>query len=320
MTQQPKNAAAASSKIAALENKIAAQERRIRAQAAVLEVAGQQLGYLAAVAGVAKEFEAIKRQGAKKIADIMNPAEPIPDPPGGAPTETTQEAEAAETFDDPRNPGLTPGSTNRVPAQQVDSPLVPGVTLPTTPYANLVDPTQPIEGTQTHVPPEQTKIETDVRVGDPMANAGAPQSFAFPLNPEFAQDGASYANQVTSPGYQNQGRTMASLRLAKLRKNAGLVSADKDEFLVATDIERTAGLTDQMIEHEIGTLEATLRAQAAKTPGRRQSGGSLPKKAAQRRVPSLAGAPEVGMTATAASGFDEGDASDLFITESLGSE
>lgn len=316
MTQQPKNAAATSSKIAALEKKIAEQDRTIRAQAAILDVAGQQLGYLASVAGVAKEFDAIKREGAKKIADIMNPAQPIPDPPGGAPTETTEQAEAPETFDDPRNPGLTPGSTNGVPAQQVDSPLVPGVTLPTTPYANLVDVTQPVEGTQTHVPLDQTKIETDVRVGDPMVNAGAPESMAFPLNPEFAPDGASYANTVGSPN-----RTMASLRLAKLRKSAGLVQGDKDEYLIATDIERTATLTDQMIGHEIATLEATLKAQASKAPARRPEGGPLPRKAAQRRVPSLASGPAPSpMTATAASGFDDADASDLFIDSSLASD
>lgn len=320
MTQQPKNAAATSSKIAALEKKIVEQDRLLRATTAALDVAGQQLHYLATLAGVSGEFDAIKRQGAKKIADIMNPAEPIPDPPGGAPTETTEQAEAPETFDDPRNPGLTPGSTNGVPAQQTDSPLNPGVTLPTNPYSQLVDPTQPVEGTQTHVPLDQTKIETDVRVGDPMANAGAPQSFAFPLTGPFAQDGAASANQVTSPGYQNQGRTMASLRLAKLRKSAGLIDGDKDEYLVATDIERTAALTDQMIEHEIGTLEAISK-QAAKAPAKRPAGGPLPKQG-QRRVPSLAGTPaQQPMSTTAAgAGFDDGDASDLFLSESLASE
>lgn len=314
MTQQPKNAAATSSKIAALEKRIATQETLLRATTAALEVAGQQLHYLAGLAGVSGEFDAIKRKGAKKIADIMNPAQPIPDPPGGAPTETTEQAEAPETFDDPRNPGLTPGSTNRVPAQQVDSPLQPGVTMPTNPYTQLVDPTQPVAGTETHVPLDQTKIETDVRVGDPMANAGAPESFAFPLTGPFAQDGAASANTVTSPGYQNQGRTMASLRLAKLRKNAGLVADNQDEFLVATGIEKNAALTDQMIEHEIGTLEATLKAQASQAPRRRQ-GGPLPKQG-ERRSPSLASVPEMAATA-ARSGFDDGDATDLFITESL---
>lgn len=318
MTKQQPKAAATSSKIAALEKKIADQDRTIRAQAVALDVAGQQLHYLATVAGVAKEFDAIKREGAKKVADIMNPAQPIPDPPGGAPTETTEQAEAPETFDDPRNPGLTPGSTNGVPAQQVDSPLVPGVTLDTSPYANLVDVTQPVEGTQEHVPLDQTKIETDVRVGDPMANAGAPESFAFPLTGPFAQDGAASANTVTSPGMQ---RTMACLRLAKLRKSAGLIPREQDELLVAAELERTASLTDPMIEHEITTLESVAK-QIFRTSGRRPKGGPLPKQAAnERRVPSLAAA--ASMSATAGSGdagFGADDASDLFISDSLASE
>lgn len=321
MTKQQPKAAATSSKIAALEKKIAEQDRTLRAQAAILDVAGQQLHYLATVAGISKEFEAIKREGAKKVADIMNPAQPIPDPPGGAPTESTQEAEAPETYDDPRNPGLTPGSTEGVPAQQTDSPLNPGVTLPTSPFTELVDPTQPVAGTETHVPLDQTKIETDVRVGDPMVGAGTPQGSAFPLTGPFAADGAASANTVTSPGYQNQGRTMASLRLAKLRKSAGLVPAEQDEFLVATDIERTAALTDQMIEHEIATLD-TLTKNAAKNAARRPAGGPLPKVASQqRRVPSLAGAPAPSpLTATAAAGFDDGDATDIFLTDALTSD
>lgn len=312
MGTKPKNAAAESSK-AALEQRVARLERALAVQNEVIEVAGRQLHYLSTVAGVKGEFDAIKAEGSRKIADIMNPAQPIPDPPSAPPTETTQQAEAPETMDDPRNPGITPGSTQRVPAQQVDSPLVPGETLPTQPFNNLVDPTQPVAGTETHVPLDQTKIETDVRVGDPMVNADNPQGYAFPLTGPFSQDGAASANTTTSPGMQ---RTMASIRLAKLRKSAGLVEGRTDELVLATEIEKNAALTDQMIEHEIATLDGTLRAQAkAKAPVRRPQGGSLPKQAAaERRTPSLAGAGgEPGMSATAASGFDADDASDLFL-------
>ncbi len=308
---KPNNAAAKSSGIAALQQKIAAQERLLRAQAAALEVAGQQLHYLGKLAGVSKEFEAIKAEGVKKVADIMNPAQPIPDPSSGAPTETTQQAEAPKTFDDPRNPGLTPGSVDGVPAQQVDSPLTPGATLPTSPYTQLVDPTQPVAGTETHVPLDQTKIETDVRVGDPMANADNPQGYGFPLTGPFAQDGAASANTTTSPGMQ---RTMASIRLAKLRKSAGLLAGDADELVAATEIERTAGLSDQMIEHEILTLDSVAKTAAKQRPGRRRQGGPLPKVAsAERHAPSLAGGVEPGLSAVAASGFDADDASDLFL-------
>ncbi len=305
---KPNQTAGASSELATLRRTVAVQQEQ-------LAVAGRQLHYLAQLAGVAGEFDAIKRQGAQKIADIMNPAQPIPDPPGGAPTETTQQAEAPETFDDPRNPGLTPGSTNGVPAAMTASPLDPGVTMPTSPYTQLVDPTQPVAGTETHVPLDQTKIETDVHVGDPMVNADNPAGYGFPLTGPFAADGAASANTTTSPGMQsNPGRTMASIRLAKLRKSAGLVSADVDEMVLGSQIERTAALTDAMIVHEIGTLDSVVKAAARVQAGRRPQGGPLPKTAgAERRAPSLAGDMGMSVQASAVSGFDDGDASDLFM-------
>ncbi len=310
---KPNQTAGASSELATLRRTVAVQQEQ-------LAVAGRQLHYLAQLAGVAGEFDAIKRQGAQKIADIMNPAQPIPDPPGGAPTETTQQAEAPETFDDPRNPGLTPGSTNGVPAAMTASPLDPGVTMPTSPYTQLVDPTQPVAGTETHVPLDQTKIETDVRVGDPMANVDNPQGYGFPLTGPFAADGAASANTTTSPGMQsNPGRTMASIRLAKLRKSAGLVSADVDEMVLGSQIERTAALTDAMIVHEIGTLDSVVKAAARVQAGRRPQGGPLPKTAgAERRAPSLAGDMGMSVQASAVSGFDDGDASDLFMNSLSG--
>lgn len=304
---QPTRAATADSQ------QIAAMQQTIKAQAAMLEVAGQQLHFLAQLAGVGKEFEAMKREGAKKIADIMNPAQPVPDPPDQGPSETTDQAATPETFDDPRRPGLTPGSTNGVPAQMTDSPLQPGVTVPTQPFNNLVDVTAPVNGTETHVPLDQTKIETDVRVGDPMANADNPNGYGFPLTGPFAQDGAASVGTTTSPGAPvggGQGRTMASLRLAKLRKAAGLTQ--QDEFMEGTKIETNASLSTDMINHEITLLEGLQKAaNASQTASRRT--GTVPKQAsAERGAPSLVGAPErTAMLSTAA--YDADDASDLFL-------
>lgn len=301
---KPNQTAGASSELANLKRTVAVLQEQ-------LSVAGRQLHYLANLAGVSGEFDALKREGAKKIADIMNPAQPIPDPPGGAPTETTQQAEAPKTFDDPRSPGLTPGSTDGVPAAMTASPLDPGVTLPTSPYTQLVDPTQPVAGTETHVPLDQTKIETDVHIGDPMVNANNPQGYGFPLTGPFAADGAASANTTTSPGMQ---RTMASIRLAKLRKSAGLVSGDVDELLLGSQIERTASLSDAMIAHEISTLDSVVKVASRPQVGRRPQGGPIPKTAgAERRAPSLAGGADLSSQASIASGFDADDASDLFV-------
>lgn len=312
MSKQPNRAATgASSKLAALEKRVAEQGRMIRAQAAMLETAGQQLHYLGTLAGTNKEFDAIKAQGAKKIADIMNPAQPIPDPPSSGPTESTEQAEQPETFDDPRNPGLTPGSTQGVPAQQVDTPLQPGATLPTAPFNQMVDVTQPVAGTETHVPNNQTKIETDVRVMDDPMNGQGPSAPAFPLNPAFAPDGAASvgtAQQVGGPG-----RTMASIHLARLRKRAGLVSPNVDDLVEGAKIEKDASLTEEAIRTEIRTLEGVAKVASAQAQVRRPQGGPIPRTArADRRAPSLAANTE-SVVALASAGVDEDDASDLFL-------
>lgn len=309
---KPKEAAALDPRIAALKQIIDGQDRMLRVQAEQIRVAGRQLHYLATVAGVSNEFDALKREGAKVIADIMNPAQPVPDPADQAPSETTDQAATPETFDDPRRPGLTPGSVNGVPAQMTDTPLAPGATLPTQPFTNLVDVTAPVAGTETHVDPSQTKIETDVRVGDPMANADSPQGYAFPLTGPFTQEGAAMVGTTTSPGLPvgSPERTMASLRLAKLRREAGLI--DGDDFAQGAKIEATAGLTLDAINVEIATLEALRRA-ASKKEARRPQTGSVPRQVtAERAAPSLVGAPRgTGFTVSAAS-YDD-DASDLFL-------
>jgi hypothetical protein len=106
---------------------------------------------------------------------------------------------------------------------------------------------------------------------------------------------------------------MASIRLAKLRKSAGLVSNDVDELVLGSQIERTATLSDAMIQHEITTLDAVTKTANRSSAGRRPNGGPIPKTAGvERRAPSLAGGAD--LTAQASfSGFDNDDASDLFV-------
>jgi hypothetical protein len=252
---------------------------------AVLEA---QLAFLAKAAGVETQFAAIQRQ-----ADINNPASPVPDPGEEQAYETTEQALAPETMDNPQTPGETPGSVNRVPAEQTDVPMSPGVTMPTSPANQLVDVTAPVAGTNTgEVPLNQTRIETDVRVGDPMANAGSDQAKMFPWI-----IGSSGGDPIAS------NRTMASLRLAKLRKNAGL--AQGDEFRVATAIETDASLPDVVIANEIRTLESL-----GKVASKRERPAGLVPRAASggRSAPSMA---SLGQS-TAVSYADD-DASDLFL-------
>jgi hypothetical protein len=263
-----------------LVNKIAAQDTK-------LDVLAKQNAMLAKLAGVDAQFAAIQRE-----ADVNNPASPVPDPPAQPAPESTEEAVTPETMDDPQNPGETPGSVQHVPAEQVTTPLEPGMTMPTPPANNLIDVTAPVAGTQTgEVPLEQRRIETDVRVGDPMANAGSDQAKMFPW----------------TMGAANSNRTMASMRLAKLRVSAGL--AQGDEFAVAASIEADKELPDVALAHEIRTLEAMSKAASKQ----QRPAGLVPRAAsASRTAPSMA-ASAPAMVSGSGGGFDDMDAQDLYL-------
>lgn len=270
-------------KINRLEQVIAAQHKQIVIQ-------GSQLAYLARVAGVQQAFASIQKK-----ADENNPGSPIPDPPSEAPAETTEQARTPEASDDPRNPGQTPGSVDNLAAGTTTTPLVPGEAWPTSPYNDLQDATAPVSGTETQRPLNETKIETDVRVGDPTN----PQvAFPWTLSSLSADERAE--------------RTMASMRLANLRIAAAVARGDVLE--VAASIESDESITPQMLNHEIATLSAVTKA-AGSQQGRRPA-GLVPQASrtsgVQRTVPSMTG--ESGLTATAGieSVSEDTQDSDLF--------
>lgn len=263
-----------------------------------------QLAYVAKLAGVSNELEAIRRQ-----ADADNPAQPVPNPPSEAPVETTQEAATPEAYDNPNQIGQTPGANEGVSAETTATPMDPGVTLPTAPYNNLVDVSAPVAGTETHTPPDTTRIETDVRVGNPMN----PET-AYPLNPAF---GPSQQQGTTPPasGEMSQTgskRTMASIRLARLQIAAGL--AQGDDLAVAAGIEANASLSDEMIRAQIDTLDKVAKV-AARNQQRQRPQGLVPRAAAQgvqRTMPSLVTQPAPITSVAGAVGAGDEDAEALF--------
>ncbi len=274
-------------------------------------VLGLQLAYVAKLAGVSDELDAIRTQAAemRKKADIDNPAQPVPNPPSEAPVETTEQAATPEAYDDPNAIGQTPGATQGVPAAATDTPMTPGTTLPTAPYNQLLDVSAPVAGTETQIPLNQTRIETDVRVGDPMN----PET-AYPLNPAF---GPSQQRGTTPPrsgemsqtaAVQGSQRAMASMRLAKLRIQAGL--AKGDEFAVTAGIESDQAMTDSLIRHEIATLSQMVKAASKQ----QRPAGLVPRKASgvQRTMPSLVTQPAPITSVAGAVGAVDEDAEALF--------
>lgn len=246
-----------------------------------ITVLKNQLHGLATVAGFDGEMEGIRSTALKAIeADINNPAQPVEAPASEAPFQTTQQALEADTHDQALRPGMTPGSVDDLAADTTTTPLVPGTALPTNPYNELQNVEAPVAGTETQRPLSETKIETDVRVGNPN-------------NPEVAFPWT----------LKSSTRTMASIRLARLQIEAGIAAGD--DLALGEKIASTEGLTDEAIAAQIATLSQVRQVQATK----QRPAGLVPRAASvARTVPSLA---TEGLTATAVA-EDDGDDEALF--------
>lgn len=272
---------------------LAAQQNVINQQAQRIATLEAQVEFIGKMAGITPHLATLK------VADVNNPAQPWPDPPSEAPFQTTEEALAPDATDSPLAPGQTPNSTNDLAADTTTTPLAPGETLPTPPFNQLLDVNAPVAGTETQRPLNETKIETDVRVGDP-------------TNPQVA---FPWTLSSLSPE-QRAERTIASLRLARLRIQAGL--ANEDELGLAEKIASDAKVTPEVLDNEIATLSAVTKNAAAQQ--QRQAGrpaGLVPRAASagvQRTVPSMtADAAGFQHTAGAASVSDDTQDADLFL-------
>jgi hypothetical protein len=281
------------------QDMIKSQAKRIEAQDGsidrLLTIASDQqaqisrlargLQTLSQMAGV--EAKVASSMGLKLVqADALNPAQPVPEPPAAPPTETTVETKTPEAFADVQAPGMVPGSTQDVAADKTTTNYVPGLEIDSPALRNLVDVTAPIDGTQTQRPLNETKTETDVRVGDPMNPATA-----FPMRGDFAQQQRT-SSQKTAQQIAEEAslRTFASLRLARLRIRTGVEAAAGDTEL-ATRIEKDASMSINDIEREIGTLETIAKRNA---PSEDRNPSLVPKSAARRTAPSLAGTGDGG--------------------------
>jgi hypothetical protein len=283
----------------------AVQDQQKMIQALQAKVAKQELvlAFLTKMAGVSDHVAAIEKQ-----ADAANPGQPIPDPPGAAPSESSDQARTPEAQDDPRQQGVTPGSNQGIAADSTDVALAPGQSLPTSPYGDLEDVSAPVDGTQTHVPNEQTRLEVDVRVGDP---TNPEQAYPWTLGNEApqAEDAVSRGDAAINQQAAKQNRTMASIHLARLRLAAGI--AQGDDLQVAAAIDGDKEISDHDISKEISVLSSVTKAASKKASSRPSN--LVPKSASvQRTVPSLASDSGLSSTASAASLADDTADSDLF--------
>lgn len=245
---------------------------------------------LAKMAGVERHVAAAMLN---RVADIQNPAQPVPEPAAQPSPQGTVDTKTPEAFADVTAPGLAPGTTNDVAADATTTAYTPGEDIGAPAFKNLIDVTAPVDGTQNPRPLNEVKTLTDVRVGDPMA----PQ-VAFPL-------GGTFQNaQRTSKKDDSSARTYACLRLARLQIAAGL--SEGNDIEIASGMEKTAR-TLSSIEAEIGTLERVRTAANKRTATNRRL---VPRTAAagQRSVPSLQ-----ALASTPAGPSSQDDDADLFL-------
>lgn len=277
--------------VAAQQKRIVSTDKIVDDLKRVVAVQGMTIDYIARMAGLDKHVAAIRKR-----ADADNPAQPVPNPPSENAFETTQQAATPETRDDVRNPGMTPGSVGGVPAETTTTALEPGTTLDTGPFNELENVQAPVAGTETHVPDEMTRIETDVRVG-PEASPVTNPEVAFPW--------------TMSPNQSNEGggRTTASIRLARLQMQAGMVPGENDDLVLGAKIAGS-GATDLEINQTIATLESVVKAASRQ---QQVPVSAVPRSAerVQRTTPSLAQGGGQFRTASVSSAAD--DAEDIFI-------
>lgn len=288
--------AAQQKQIADQHSTITAQNRRIAALGYSVEALTKGLQALATMAGVERQVVAAML----KKADVQNPGQPVPEPPAIPPTQSTEDAKTPEAMADVNAPGLVPGSTQDVAADAVSTVYTPGMDVDAPALKNLVDVTAPVDGTQNPRPLNEVKTLTDVRVGDPMR-----PDVAFPLRGDFAN-----AQRTGSKQGEPINRTLASIKLARLQIQAGLVPEGLADLEVAATIEKDASRHDSDILKEIGILEG-IRTAASKRKPQSAPQRLVPRTAGRARtVPSMQnGAAPLGARTAA---VDEGDASDLF--------
>lgn len=226
------------------------------------------------------EINRLRQENAalRRRADVENPAQPVPEPAASAPSQSTADTRAADTTTEVTTPGsamtdVAPDATTEV--------TTPGAALTDVAPDATTEVTSPVSGSET---PSYDDMVTKI---DPVAGTPADNSPAFSQDNSWVQ--SSLSQQITA-------RNFATIRLARLRIQAGL--AEGDDLVLAQQI-MASKMSDEALRTEISTLASVAQRQAAQRPARRTT--------AARNVPSLvtAAAPSFGPTPSMGIDSDE---------------
>lgn len=272
-----------------------AHRRRLASQASGVE---QRL---------AQENAALREKLARfeKAADVDNPAQPVPEPAPQAPVDTDEDARNKPQAQgvDVENPGGAlpdpqdaPGDVT-APGDEAVDPILAGT-------HQTDDVEVPVSGTTAVDPNAVEEVVPDNRA----ETFGEPAFRGDFLNPgpstvpDIDGNAATARRQLSRSDRAKLGRMVAasrdriwaSLRLARLRIQAGLEQGDDIE--VASSIESSDASMD-VIRHEIATLSRLAQ--------QRPAPAAAPRRTAARRTPSLAAGSQPHVGGLASRGDDE---------------
>lgn len=225
---------------------------------------------------LAQENAELRRQveAMQRKADAENPAQPVPEPGEEGAAASTEETRAADTTIDVTQPGGVMPAPSADASAEVTTPggVIPAEAAPTQ------DVESPVSG-GTDVPVEDVRTEVDVN-----KDAETIGEVAFTEG-----EWATTASKIRQ-------RVFASLRLARMRRTAGI--AQGDEIDLAMQIEASR-MTDGEIRTEIETLARVAQARPARpaAPAPQRIAARTPSLAGG--VPSIPNSIAAGMSPTA---------------------
>jgi hypothetical protein len=275
--------------------------RALAEQQIVIEAQAKALDAIASRTGVDLspfKLEANRRVARlRRTADEQNPANPIPEPAAQAAEITTQEAKTPAATTDVTSPmGVT--LPNVGPAANTDVQGQGATVLDESLDLNEVEVTAPVQGTQTN--DSANKVETEIvsQVDNPPTSDSM-----FPL------DGGPFSEQQK---VQGNARAFASLRLARLRIEAGILPS-QDDVLLGQAIASDQTLSDAALNAEIQTLSQVVTASRRNQPvGPGARPGLVPRAASAsaqpgdgRGVPSLVTSATVSQSMVPSSGVTD---------------
>lgn len=230
---------------------VAAQQRTLAAQ-------NQAILAIARFAGLEAHPDIVALQ---RVADAENPAQPEPEP-------ASESAVLVPSIPQGTTEVTTPGSSpvTDVAPDATTSLTDPGGVLTDVGPDATADVQAPVTGTQEGA---DNTVETEV-----VSEKGDNTSTMFPL------EGGPFANKASSL------RQIASMRLARLRIQAG-ISQSEDDLTLAAAIARS-DVSDRAVEDEIATLAKVVQVQAQRAPS-----AAPARTAGVRSMPSLSAMPPV---------------------------